>query len=179
MLSELREIETQLCRFVRDGWFFKGFIEPCPNISMGKEVHTQESHQIRKRPCDFELSWRYFRINMAMSAVQIWIFTALALVLTKVFILRFCLSALKNSSICQRSLYMATIVVAPNFMLLARNTRTSSFSGSYSSIHRRGWGHFSSAFVPVRGQRDINRIIKKGRWKNQTLSILIVKKSFL
>ena len=39
-----------------------------------------------------------------MSADQIWMCTAFALVPTKVFIRRFCLSALKNSSICQRCL---------------------------------------------------------------------------
>ena len=39
-----------------------------------------------------------------MSAVQIWICKALAEVPTKVFTLRFCLRALKNSSICQRCL---------------------------------------------------------------------------
>ena len=41
---------------------------------------------------------------MAISAVQIWTFRALALVRTKVLIVRFCFRALKNSSICQRSL---------------------------------------------------------------------------
>ena len=41
---------------------------------------------------------------MAISAVQTWTFRALALVPTKVLIFRFCFSALKNSSICQRSL---------------------------------------------------------------------------
>ena len=39
-----------------------------------------------------------------MSAVQTWTFKALALVPTKVLIFRFCFSALKNSSTCQRSL---------------------------------------------------------------------------
>src|SRR5574337_609569 len=50
MPSELREIKTQLSWFVRDRWYFKRVIEPCPNISVSKEVHTQESHQIGKRP---------------------------------------------------------------------------------------------------------------------------------
>src|SRR5437899_2035427 len=48
--------------------------------------------------------WRYFNKSMAISAVQIWICTAFSLVPTNVLILRDCLRALKNSSICQRSL---------------------------------------------------------------------------
>jgi len=39
-----------------------------------------------------------------MSAVQIWVLTAFSLAPTKVLTLRFCFSALKKSSICQRSL---------------------------------------------------------------------------
>ena len=41
---------------------------------------------------------------MAISAVHTWTFKALALVPTNVLIFRFCFRALKNSSICQRSL---------------------------------------------------------------------------
>ncbi len=42
--------------------------------------------------------------SMAMSAVQIWMLSAFLLVPTKVLILRFCLMALKKSSICHRCL---------------------------------------------------------------------------
>lgn len=48
-------------------------------------------------------SCRYFSSGIAISAVQIWTFTAFALVPTNVLILRYCLIALKNSSIYQRS----------------------------------------------------------------------------
>ena len=51
-----------------------------------------------------ERNFRYFRRSRAISAVQIWIMTALAEVPTKVFIFRFCLMVLKKISICQRSL---------------------------------------------------------------------------
>ena len=51
-----------------------------------------------------ERSWRERRSSIAIRAVQTWIFSALALVPTNVLILRFCFRALKNSSICHRSL---------------------------------------------------------------------------
>src|SRR5439155_18998294 len=47
---------------------------------------------------------KYFRTSIVISAVHTWILTALALVPTNVLIFRFCFSALKHSSICQRSL---------------------------------------------------------------------------
>ena len=47
---------------------------------------------------------RYFKIGMAIKAVQICVLTALALAPRNDFTLAVCFSALKNSSICQRSL---------------------------------------------------------------------------
>ena len=59
-------------------------------------------------PCgDFQLSPREFYLSLisrAINAVQIWVLRALAEVPTKVLTRRFCLRALKKSSICQRSL---------------------------------------------------------------------------
>ena len=52
----------------------------------------------------FDRWWSHFRSSRAIKAVQIWIRKAFSLVPTKLFTLRFCLSALKNSSISQRSL---------------------------------------------------------------------------
>ncbi len=48
MLSELREMETHLSRFVRDRWYFKRFIEPCPNISVSPVgwVEWNETQQV-------------------------------------------------------------------------------------------------------------------------------------
>src|SRR5512147_2112853 len=50
MLSELTEAELQLFGFIRNRWCFVRFIEPGPEISMSKEVHSQQGHEIRKRP---------------------------------------------------------------------------------------------------------------------------------
>src|SRR5438309_3205583 len=49
---------------------------------------------------------------MAISAVQSWVFSALAEVPTKVFTRSDCFRARKNNSICQRSLYTAAMVAA-------------------------------------------------------------------
>ena len=51
-----------------------------------------------------ERNLRYFRMRIAINAVQIWIMSALGEVPTNVFILRFCFMVLKKISICQRSL---------------------------------------------------------------------------
>ena len=50
------------------------------------------------------LTVRHVWISMSINAVQIWVLRALAEVPTKVLTRRFCLRALKKSSICQRSL---------------------------------------------------------------------------
>src|SRR4030066_1523354 len=50
MLSELTEKEFELFGFIRNRWYFKRFIEPSPKISMSKEVHSQQGHEIRKGP---------------------------------------------------------------------------------------------------------------------------------
>ena len=63
-----------------------------------------------------ERYFKYFRIKTAITAVQIWIKSALGEVHTKVLILRFCFMVLKKISICHRSLYMAATVVAPKVM---------------------------------------------------------------
>ncbi len=39
MLSKLSETELELFRFIRDRRYIKGFIEPVPEIAMGKEIH--------------------------------------------------------------------------------------------------------------------------------------------
>ena len=46
----------------------------------------------------------HFSSSSAIKAVQIWMRNAFSLVPTKVFTVRFCFRALKNNSICQRSL---------------------------------------------------------------------------
>ena len=50
MLSKLCRGGTLTGRFIKNGWGFIGTIQPSPQIPMGKEIHPQESHQIRKRP---------------------------------------------------------------------------------------------------------------------------------
>jgi hypothetical protein len=50
MLSELTEAELQLFGFIRNRGCFIRFIEPGPEISMSKEVHSQQGHEIRKGP---------------------------------------------------------------------------------------------------------------------------------
>ena len=50
MLSELMETECELFGFIGNWWYFKRFIEPGPKISMSKEIHSQQGHEIRKRP---------------------------------------------------------------------------------------------------------------------------------
>src|SRR6516164_3132860 len=87
---------------------------------------------------------------MAIRAVQTCTFRALALVPTKVLIFRFCLRALKNSSIGHRSWSMAAMVVAPKARWLVKNTRVSSFSGAETSTRRSRGGHVVSASAPVR-----------------------------
>src|SRR3972149_10874170 len=52
MLSRLTETEFELFGFIRNRWYFKRFIEPGPKISMSKEVHSQQSHEIRKGPIE-------------------------------------------------------------------------------------------------------------------------------
>src|SRR4030066_198105 len=50
MLSELAETEFELFGFIRNRWYFKRFIEPGPKISMSKQIHSQQGHEIRKGP---------------------------------------------------------------------------------------------------------------------------------
>jgi hypothetical protein len=78
-------------------------IEPGPEIAMREEVHPQQGDQIRERPGESGLQLEVLEEQQGIRAVQIWTFRASALVPTKVLIFRFCFSALKNSSICQRS----------------------------------------------------------------------------
>src|ERR1017187_2386073 len=53
---------------------------------------------------------RYFRISMAINAVQICVLTALALAPRKDFTFAVCFSALKNSSICCERGQVAVVV---------------------------------------------------------------------
>src|ERR1017187_9865600 len=53
---------------------------------------------------------RYFKISMAISAVQICVFTALALAPRNDFTFAVCFSALKNSSICRERGQVAVVV---------------------------------------------------------------------
>src|SRR4030042_6405776 len=50
MLSRVTKTECELFGFIRNRWYFKGFIEPGPKISMSKEVHSQQGYEIRKGP---------------------------------------------------------------------------------------------------------------------------------
>jgi hypothetical protein len=53
MLSELDQAQFQLFRLVESRQDFKGFVQPSPEIPMGKEIHPKQGHQIRKRPGEF------------------------------------------------------------------------------------------------------------------------------
>ena len=53
MLSELNQVQLQLFRLIGFGWNVKRFVQPSPEIPMGKEIHPKQSHQIRKRPTEF------------------------------------------------------------------------------------------------------------------------------
>src|SRR4030042_1832175 len=50
MLSELGQVKTQLLRFIRNWGNLKRMIEPSPKSSMGKQIHSQQGHQVRKGP---------------------------------------------------------------------------------------------------------------------------------
>ncbi len=50
MLSELGKVQKQLLRFIWNRINLKRMIEPGPKIPMGKEIHAQQGHQIRKGP---------------------------------------------------------------------------------------------------------------------------------
>src|ERR1019366_3610481 len=96
---------------------------------------------------------RYFRISMAISAVQICVLTALALVPRNDFTLAVCFSALKNSSICHLSLYIAATVEAAKWSRLVKKTRISSLSAFQYSIRRNRTG--ASPFLPKEGTEMI------------------------
>ena len=53
MLSKLTKTELELFGFIRNRWYFKRFIEPSPEIPMGEQIHSQQSHQVRKGPVEF------------------------------------------------------------------------------------------------------------------------------
>ena len=89
-----------------------------------------------------ERNFKYFRIRMAINAVQIWVNKAFRLVPTNVLIFRFCLIVLKKISICHRSLYMLAMVVAPNARWFVKRTITRSFSASQTSTRLKVCGHF-------------------------------------
>ena len=50
MLSELGQVKKQLLRFIRNWGNLKRTIKPSPKISMGKQIHSQQGHQVRKGP---------------------------------------------------------------------------------------------------------------------------------
>src|SRR5512139_842131 len=52
MLSELSQVKTQLLRLIRNWGNLKRMIEPSPKIPMGKQIHSQQGHQIRKGPIE-------------------------------------------------------------------------------------------------------------------------------
>jgi len=53
MLSELSQLQFQLFRLIESWQDLKRFVQPSPEIPMGKQVHPKQSHQIRKRPGEF------------------------------------------------------------------------------------------------------------------------------
>ena len=53
MLSELDQVQFQLLRLVKGRQDFKGFVQPSPEIPMGKEIHPKQGYQIGKRPGEF------------------------------------------------------------------------------------------------------------------------------
>src|SRR5208283_5681593 len=89
-----------------------------------------------------ERNLRYFKRRTAIKAVQIWVFSAFADVPTNVLTLRFCLMVLKKTSICQRSLYAAAIVVAPNPRWFVRRAKVSPLTRSHASILLKRGGYF-------------------------------------
>jgi len=50
MLSELSQVKTQLLWLIGNWGNLKRMIEPSPKIPMGKEINSQQSHQVRKGP---------------------------------------------------------------------------------------------------------------------------------
>lgn len=48
MLSELGKVQKQLLRFIRNWSNLKRVIESSPKIPMSKQVHSQQSYQVRK-----------------------------------------------------------------------------------------------------------------------------------
>ncbi|MGC9044390.1 MAG: hypothetical protein ACP5KG_11105, partial [Myxococcota bacterium] len=81
-----------------------------------------------------ERNFRYFKGGIYINAVQICVITTFAVVPTNVYILRFWFIILKNTSICQMSLYMAGNVVAQNLRCLVISSITSLFASSHTSI---------------------------------------------
>jgi hypothetical protein len=67
-------------------------------FSRSIDARLDRDHLALERWCS------HFSSRIAIKAVQIWMRRAFSLVPTKLFTLRFCLSALKNNSISQRSL---------------------------------------------------------------------------
>ncbi len=53
MLSELDKAQFQLFRLVKSRQDFKRFVQPSPEVPMGKEIHSKQGYQIRKRPAEF------------------------------------------------------------------------------------------------------------------------------
>jgi len=64
----------------------EGFIQPGPEVSRGLESWKWSSAtRFERDQPKVERSWRYLRTSRAIRAVQIWVWSAVALVPTKVF----------------------------------------------------------------------------------------------
>lgn len=86
--------------------------KPRPHIRVAEQIPAQRrATRCKNAHAQPDLNWRCLNSRMAMNVVKIRICTALVPVLMKVFIRRFCLSALKNRLISRRSLWRTAIVV--------------------------------------------------------------------
>ena len=65
----------------------KGFVEPRPEVAMREQIHAEQGDEVRQRPAaSGASSCRYSQESAwLMSAVQSWVWRALAEVPTKVF----------------------------------------------------------------------------------------------
>jgi hypothetical protein len=49
---QLDELQGEFSLFIGRWYNLKGFIQPCPQIPMSKEIHTEQGDQIGKRPVE-------------------------------------------------------------------------------------------------------------------------------
>src|SRR5271166_3031085 len=85
----------------------KGMIDPHPPVTVDEQLLPQQRHQPK-----VAFNCRCLISNMAIKPDQIWVFSALAEVPTKVLTRSDCFKSLKKSSIFQRCWYTSATVAA-------------------------------------------------------------------